>query len=127
MRRQHGPRRQKHRGAGLSPSRFSCGAQIDINDAIDYPKKMQASDTPMDSITIRLDPAIKERLGVRAAESGHSVEAEARHILQAALGTEERGGSQNLYERVRARFASLDGVELDLPTREPVRDPPRFG
>ena len=40
----------------------------------------------MSSITIRnLDPAIKERLRVRAAEHGHSMEAEARRILQTAL------------------------------------------
>ena len=38
---------------------------------------------PMSSITIRnLDPAVKERLRVRAAEHGHSMEAEARRILQ---------------------------------------------
>lgn len=29
----------------------------------------------------------------------------------------------NLYERIRARFA---GVELELPPREPGREPPRF-
>ena len=41
----------------------------------------------MSSITIRkLDPALKERLRVRAAEHGHSMEAEARDILNGALG-----------------------------------------
>jgi antitoxin FitA len=36
----------------------------------------------MSSVTIRnLDPAIKERLRVRVAQHGHSMEAEARHIL----------------------------------------------
>jgi plasmid stability protein len=40
----------------------------------------------MSSITIRnLDPSIKERLRVRAAQYGHSMEAEARRILQSAL------------------------------------------
>jgi plasmid stability protein len=40
----------------------------------------------MSSITFRnLDPKIKERLRVRAAEHGHSMEAEARRILQTAL------------------------------------------
>jgi plasmid stability protein len=40
----------------------------------------------MSSITIRnLDPAIKERLRIRAAEHGHSMEAEVRRILQTAL------------------------------------------
>jgi plasmid stability protein len=41
---------------------------------------------PTTSITIRsVDPAIKERLRVRAAEHGHSMEAEASRILQTAL------------------------------------------
>jgi len=32
----------------------------------------------------------------------------------------------HLYDRVRARFAPLGGVDLELPPREPVREPPRF-
>ncbi len=40
----------------------------------------------MSSITIRnLDPALKEKLRVRAAEHGHSMEAESRDILRMAL------------------------------------------
>ena len=81
----------------------------------------------MTSITIRnLDPTIKERLRVRAAEHGHSMEAEARRILQTALKGAPRQAERNLYERIRARFAPLGGVELELPTREVTRDPPRF-
>jgi plasmid stability protein len=81
----------------------------------------------MSSITIRnLDPAIKERLRVRAAERGHSMEAEARRILQSALSVSGRPAGRNLYERIHTRFAPLGGVSLDLPPREPVRDPPRF-
>jgi len=79
------------------------------------------------SITIRnLDMAIKERLRVRAAEHGHSMEAEARHILQAALSGSRRPSGRNLYERIHARFAPLGGVNLELPRREPAREPPRF-
>ncbi len=78
-------------------------------------------------LTIRnIDPAIKERLRVRAAEHGHSMEAEARAILQTALKGPGRSLSRNLFERVQARFAPLGGVELDLPRRELTRDPPRF-
>jgi hypothetical protein len=33
---------------------------------------------------------------------------------------------RHLYDRVRARFAPLGGVDLELPPREPVREPPRF-
>jgi antitoxin FitA len=82
----------------------------------------------MSSITIRnLDPSIKERLRVRAAEHGHSMEAEARRILQMALSGQGRPESRNLYERIHARFAPLGGVKLKLPRREPAREPPRFG
>jgi plasmid stability protein len=82
----------------------------------------------MSSITIRnLDPSIKERLRVRAAERGHSMEAEARRILQTALAASARPAGRNLFERVHSRFASLGGVdELDLPPRDLVRNPPRF-
>jgi plasmid stability protein len=81
----------------------------------------------MSSITIRnLDPAIKERLRVRAAEHGHSMEAEVRLILQATFLGPERPSVHNLYERIHARFAPLDGADLELPPREPARDPPSF-
>ena len=81
----------------------------------------------MASLTIRnLDPAVKERLRIRAATHGHSMEAEARRILQAALRNPDRPSERNLYERIRARFAPLGGVDLELPPREPAREPPRF-
>lgn len=87
---------------------------------------MQTGDTPA-SITIRnLDPAIKERLRVRAAQHGHSMEAEARRILQTALVPQAGPPTRHLYDRVRARFAPLGGVDLELPPREPAREPPRF-
>lgn len=78
------------------------------------------------SITIRnLPPGLKERLRIRAAEHGHSMEGEARRILETALKG-SRAPSRNLYERIRARFAPLGGVDLALPPREPAREPPRF-
>jgi plasmid stability protein len=86
----------------------------------------------MSSITIRkLDPAVKERLRVRAAEHGHSMEAEAREIIQSAIGSAsadllpKRTGA-DLVARIRARFEPLGGVELELPTRDKTREPPRF-
>jgi antitoxin FitA len=83
--------------------------------------------TPMSSITIRnLDPAIKERLRIRAAQHGHSMEAEARRILQSALTGAGRATGRNLYERIRARFEPFGSVDLALPPREPDRDPLRF-
>ena len=76
----------------------------------------------MSSITIRnLDPAVKERLRIRAAQHGHSMEAEARSILQSTLKEPERLPARNLYERIRARFEPLGGADdLELPPRLPV-------
>ena len=79
------------------------------------------------SITIRnLDPALKERLRVRAAQHGRSMEAEARGILQTVLTPQGAPPVRHLYDRIRARFTPLGGVDLELPPREPVREPPRF-
>ncbi len=80
----------------------------------------------MATMTIRnLDAALKERLRVRAAQHGHSMEAEVRDILQDTLNEPERPAI-NLYQRIRSRFAPLGGIDLDLPPREPAREPPRF-
>jgi plasmid stability protein len=78
------------------------------------------------SITIRnLDDPLKTRLRVQAATHGRSMEEEARTILRAALNREPaRPG--NLAAAIRARFAPLGGVDLELPPREPIRDPPDF-
>jgi antitoxin FitA len=63
---------------------------------------------PISSITIRnLDSKIKERLRVRVAEHDHSMEAEARRILQTALTEPALPSGRNLYERVRVRFIRL--------------------
>jgi hypothetical protein len=39
---------------------------------------------------------------------------------------QDRSAELNLFERIRARFAPLGGVDLKLPSREPGREPPRF-
>jgi len=81
----------------------------------------------MAMLTIRnLDASIKERLRVRAAQHGQSMEAEARLILQTALKASGSAPERNLAARIAARFAPLGGVDLDLPPREPMREPPRF-
>ncbi|MGA7265905.1 MAG: Arc family DNA-binding protein [Stellaceae bacterium] len=80
----------------------------------------------MATLTIRnLDAGLKERLRVRAAQHGHSMEAEVREILQETLNEPERP-AVNLYQRIRSRFAPLGGVDLELPPREPAPEPPRF-
>ena len=79
----------------------------------------------MASITIRkLDDGVKTRLRLRAAENGRSMEEEARVILREAVAS--GAGPDNLAAAIRARFAPLGGVELELPPREPAREPPRF-
>jgi plasmid stability protein len=81
----------------------------------------------MSSITIRrLDPDLKERLRIRAARHGHSMEAEVRQILQATLARPEPPGAPDFYERIHARFAAIGGVELELPPRDVGRPPPTF-
>ncbi len=81
----------------------------------------------MSSITIRkLDPALKERLRVRAAEHGHSMEAEVRRILQSTLQGPPHAPATNLYDRIRALVEPLGGIDLESPPREPARDPPTF-
>jgi plasmid stability protein len=81
----------------------------------------------MSSITIRnLDPTVMERLRIRAAEHGHCMEAEARHILQTALTRTSRSPGRNLYNCIHDHFAAIGGVDLELLPRDPRRGPPRF-
>ena len=78
----------------------------------------------MASITIRnLDNDVKTRLRVRAAEHHRSMEEEARIILRDAVnGT--RDAPRDLAKFTRDCFASLGGVELEVPSRGPMREPP---
>ena len=79
----------------------------------------------MASITIRnLDEQAKERLRVRAAQARRSMEEEARNILRAAVA-EEPPLRRDLAQAIRRRFQSLGGVELRLPERDPIRQPPK--
>ena len=79
----------------------------------------------MASITIRnLDDETKERLRVRAAHRRRSMEEEARSILREALDAETTL-PRNLAKLVHDRFAALGGVDLEIPVREPMRDPPQ--
>jgi plasmid stability protein len=81
----------------------------------------------MTSLTIRrIDPAIKERLRVRAARHGRSMEEEARRILGEACVVEAAPPPRNAYEAIRRHFEALGGVELEPPPRGPAREPPAF-
>ncbi len=73
----------------------------------------------------RLDESVKARLRLQAAEHGRSMEEEAREILKSSL-TSDSPSELNLAEAIRRRFAPLGGVDLTLPPREAVRQPPKF-
>ncbi len=80
----------------------------------------------MASITIRrLPEPLKARLRVRAAQHGRSMEEEVRQILGLALSQNTPGAS--LVDCIRGRIAPLGGVELEIPPREPLRQPPELG
>ena len=53
------------------------------------------------------------------------VRLEARTLLRAAL-TEDIVAGGNLADVIRSRFQRLGGVELRLPTRQPMREPPKL-
>jgi antitoxin FitA len=80
----------------------------------------------MATLTIRkLDPAVKERLRVRAAQRGHSMEEEARRILSESCGDGSR--QENLADIALRLFGEHGGIDLELPAREIGREPPSFG
>lgn len=81
----------------------------------------------MATLTIRdLDESLKRRLRTRAASRNRSMEEEARQILRAALA-DASAPAVDIVSRIRGRFSDLGNVELALPVREPVREPPHFG
>lgn len=78
----------------------------------------------MASITIRnIEDSVKARLRIRAAERGRSMEEEARCILRDAL---DRERSRTILDLARELFGREHGVDLELPPRAKVREPPNF-
>ncbi len=78
----------------------------------------------MASLTIRdLEDSVKERLRVRAAQNGHSMEEEARGILRRAVGSLTGAG---LWDLSRQLFQGDDGVLLEIPRRDGDRAAPEF-
>ena len=104
----------------------ACGIGTMDQELIAMQSPIETSEPPLASITIRnLDDDLKRRLRVRAAERGRSMEEEARHILRKAVET--AAPPRDLAAAIRARAAPLGGINLDLPAREAMRAPPRFG
>jgi len=80
----------------------------------------------MASITIRnLDDGVKTGLRKRAAGNGRSMEEEVRLILCTAV-EREAVPSKGLGTAIHELFQPFGGVDLDLPARESMRDPPCF-
>jgi antitoxin FitA len=81
----------------------------------------------MATLTVRnVDSTLKERLRMRAARNGRSMEAELRHILSAALVGEDKSET-NLAEAIRRRFRPFGGIEhLEPHPQVPVGNPPVF-
>ena len=78
------------------------------------------------SITIRnLDDDVKTGLRIRAAGNGRSMEEEVRLILREAVGA-DAVPAKGLGTAIHELFKPFGGVELELPPRGPMREPPRF-
>lgn len=70
----------------------------------------------MAAVSIRdLDEQVKERLRVRAAQHGRSMEAEIRVILTEAVDDPPDG--IGLGQALISRFGALGGVDLEIPPR----------
>lgn len=76
----------------------------------------------MAAVSVRdLDETVRERLRVRAAQHGRSMEAEIRAILTDAVAPPT--DPQGLAQALLMRFGhDLGGVDLELPSRA---EPPR--
>lgn len=78
----------------------------------------------MASITIRnIDDELKERLRIRAAKHGNSMEEEVRVILRRAVSGISGPELLNLTEEL---FGEEHGVELETPSRTEERETPKF-
>jgi plasmid stability protein len=72
----------------------------------------------MSSILIRqLDDETKSRLRMRAARKGHSMEQEAREILQRTLVSESTT-PVHLVDAIRRRIRPLGGMDLPVTRRK---------
>ena len=70
----------------------------------------------MAAVSIRdLDDAVKEKLRIRAAQHGRSMEAEIRAILTSAVN--EDPPQSELFSALTDRFNRLGGVDLNSPSR----------
>ncbi len=105
----------------LVDCRGEGNAVIDPNAIILYDRNMQSSD--LTSLNIRrIERSVKERLRIRAAMHGHSMEEEIRRILTKAAESPDDDSSpqkdRTLYEAVRSIVEPYGGFDLEPPPRE---------
>lgn len=62
-----------------------------------------------------VDDDVRDRLRIRAARHGRSMEAEIRAILTDAVN--DPGSDESIFTALLHRFAEIGGVELELPPR----------
>ncbi len=80
----------------------------------------------MATLTIRkLDEKTKKKLRVRAAQNGHSMEEEARRILNDGL-SEKLQSPMNMYDAIRRHIEPIGGVNLKIPPRSRTIRTPNF-
>lgn len=78
-----------------------------------------------DMMIRNIDPWVEAQLRKLAAIHGRSIEDEACEILRAALPI-EIGDSTEMLRSIRRRVEAMGGVEIELPPRDLMRDPPGF-
>lgn len=80
--------------------------------------------THMGTLTIRrVDDELYERLRRRAAANGRSMEEEVRVMLADHLSRDRAPRERSLYDLSVDFRRSTGGVELELPERQPMREP----
>ena len=78
----------------------------------------------MATLTIRnLEDDVRDKLRVRAAQHGRSMEDEVRVILR---GVVSQGSSREVWQRSRELFSGDDVIVLSLPDRADDRPIPNF-
>jgi len=110
-----------HRTIGTASYRMAVrqtpgGTRAPITSRSTIVLALLAEVVTMAAVSIRnLDDTVRERLRMRAAAHGRSMEAEMRAILIDAV--REPHDDEDLLEALATRFGELGGVDLDLPPR----------
>ena len=79
----------------------------------------------MSLVISQIDEPTLERLRLRAAEHGRSVEEEAGEIVKSAVAS-DKGVPGNLGQRIKEMVEPYGGFELPDVRRERWREPPTF-